>query len=712
MSTATSIGLEAPQNRLVERVCLTRAEDGSGRYAIARDDINPGELVLLSVPYAVALNPNEVVSAMYVSANVEECEVVSHRGKTGGREYTKMKKNKLSSNNDNVVALTPCVTFCCCCLRCIPTGTPFLNCETIEYLSDVVAAEHAEYERLMWQRKQENANQAGPIGNDAGTVGGECDKQRKKMQKPSRSSKMRSKGYVSLKQKLLDNATARREAVVYERQQVGSIPLGTNLPVSWPERVLEEKCLLEEDLLARGVCGCAGCGVVVYCSEVCWLTFREMHHSTGACRILRKAYPSLMKAFMSRAANGKKGMSPENLSVDMWSPKRWLRRASDEKAWEMMSLLLAALLVGRCTREGYSGNMKEDGGESSRTTDADESSDNGEENGIAFPLAGEEADASVAHNYPQSAAPSAVQSKSRDITVDNVPVAKASSVPREVEAIRLARLRCGTAVEVLDSTAVECGSSSGTINEALTQLFISIKDNTVVDVRTDGVGPYVVSCPRWCDTAALVTNISVLNKESRATFRRYYRRFCQHVLPWIGQDESGDETLTVSADFFDRMCGAVQCNNFGLFSSKESCIGVSIFPEASYFNHSCLPNLCRVMYRGNIAAFYALQSIRKGEPLTICYVDVQEASTAERRRTLLTSYRFFCECRRCHGYSDEDGKGDTVMSEIRFCDTCDARGYLRPLAPEDAEDCRHWEMGDIKTGECTICRQRKPWVSS
>lgn len=709
MATVTEAPLKSPQDRLVERVCSSE-EDDSGRYVIAKDDISPGEIVLLAAPYAVALNPNEAVSAMYVAANVEEWEDASMGELAGRRVGQRVKKSgNIPTDGGEYVALSPCVTFCSCCLRRIPTGTPFLNCETIEVLSHLIAVEHVESENAKWEKERESHQRTGSDAGDAADLGDRMHiKKEKKLQKSARSAKMRSKGYLSLKQRLLEAATAQRESAMYEAQKFGGALGDSSRNISWPERVVE-KHVLEEDLLVRGACGCAGCGVAIYCSKSCWQSFNELHRATGACRVLRDVYSPLMRIFLSRITKGNKGGSAEIFCIDSWSPKHWLRRTTDAKAWEMLQLLLAALLVGRCAKEGYANNMREEEKERQHPAENVDDYYSEEEDRVWGTMGDEESASPRDCDHLQVSNTPNTGTKVEEDGGSDVSITVNSAIPREAEVIRLVRSRMGTAVEVLDSGVNECGKCPRSMGRIPMSLCVSIKDHIVLGIRADGSETHAIQCPQWPEAAALVTNLSVLRKESRSVFRRYYRRFCLSVLPWLNCSEGTDEPLSVSSSFFDRLCGAVQCNNFGLFDPKEDCIGVSVIPEASYFNHSCLPNLCRVMCDGGIAAFYALREIRKGEPLTICYVDVQEVSTAERRRTLLTSYRFFCQCKRCNGSSVVDDKTDADAAKLRLCGACAARGYLRPLPPTDAAILCRWTMDSIATGECTVCHNRAPW---
>ncbi|KYQ90973.1 putative RNA helicase [Tieghemostelium lacteum] len=93
------------------------------------------------------------------------------------------------------------------------------------------------------------------------------------------------------------------------------------------------------------------------------------------------------------------------------------------------------------------------------------------------------------------------------------------------------------------------------------------------------------------------------------------------------------------------LAAKIRCNQFGIWSKNDKCIGVAVSPSSSYFNHSCIPN-CVDIRDGKTMAFRALHPISKGTPLCISYLDI--VSTYEQRYfDLLFSYFFKCRCLRC-----------------------------------------------------------------
>lgn len=260
-----------------------------------------------------------------------------------------------------------------------------------------------------------------------------------------------------------------------------------------------------------------------------------------------------------------------------------------------------------------------------------------------------------------------------------------------------------------------------------------------------GVRCQALPLPSYDDYAHLVTNLSSLPKDRVSLYHLYWRQFAKRVKPLLGfrfvpkstrpptssslnhspnhqqqqqhngeetieeEEEDGDDGVDMSESYFMRLLAACQCNSFGMFSPDDVCIASGLYPEASLFNHSCAPNLCRVMRPGRAACFYALRRIQRGEPLCICYTDVQESSTAERRRLILEAYRFLCQCPRCQGVSESARR--VGVWEQSLCEECDAKGYQRLLwfkdnAQTDGSGREAQEAAPQQVTSCSVCRRR------
>ena len=90
-----------------------------------------------------------------------------------------------------------------------------------------------------------------------------------------------------------------------------------------------------------------------------------------------------------------------------------------------------------------------------------------------------------------------------------------------------------------------------------------------------------------------------------------------------------------------------ECNAFSYWSSdgSQDQLGLGLFLEAAMYNHTCSPNVGKIL-RGRTICFVALCAIEPGEELRICYVGLDE-DRATRRGILKTHFHFDCACERC-----------------------------------------------------------------
>eukprot|EP00796_Vickermania_ingenoplastis_P009842 gene9842-6914_t len=525
----------------------------------------------------------------------------------------------------------------------------------------------------------------------------------------------------------------------------------------------------DEDEDADGCAGCEHCGVLVYCSRRCWRSHKEQHRTTGECLALRRMYFPLMQHYFAPSAKsmshagvgGNVGLVPGS------EPSRWTARCGAERELEMHSLLLAGLVAAAAAAQGKGDRLRDgetvhvqtpEGGESSpqthtrREAKEDGSATNtSQSNGAPTHL--------LAATTPAAAAvvaqSSMVQPK-EVITIEalrrSLDAAPAVEVmdahPNASQKTDLTETR-----KTVDDHAAAAPSPLREISWPLSEDvgFFSCcaagedkkederrptTEEAPAQPELNGIHRQQVRGPSYADAALLVTNLSVLPKDRHSWHRCAWRQYLKLVAPLLAfrlplspkketnnvpldattetttnrEQESTDVGaagggLWLSSSYFNRIGAACQCNSFGVFSPGDECIASGLYPEASFFNHSCAPNLCRVMRCGRTACFYALRRIAAGESLTISYTDVQEDNTAERRRLLLHGYRFFCHCARCSGVRSPDPlrsrEGDTTATAtttafgskqevgfmevrcgptvIRLCGECDAKGYLRPL---------------------------------
>ncbi|KAF8452465.1 hypothetical protein L210DRAFT_3661558 [Boletus edulis BED1] len=88
-------------------------------------------------------------------------------------------------------------------------------------------------------------------------------------------------------------------------------------------------------------------------------------------------------------------------------------------------------------------------------------------------------------------------------------------------------------------------------------------------------------------------------------------------------------------------------NAFGIWDGdrRDEMMGWGIWVSASYFNHSCMPNVQKRRV-GRELHFEASRRIHAGEELCVSYIDT-DLPADQRRRELEESWFFTCRCLRC-----------------------------------------------------------------
>lgn len=90
-------------------------------------------------------------------------------------------------------------------------------------------------------------------------------------------------------------------------------------------------------------------------------------------------------------------------------------------------------------------------------------------------------------------------------------------------------------------------------------------------------------------------------------------------------------------------------NSFGIWqlphADESEMFGWGVWVDASYFNHSCAPNLVK-RRTGRTFSFITTRPVTVGEELCISYGSVSDDIKARRRR-LWEGWWFWCGCTRC-----------------------------------------------------------------
>merc|ERR1712204_147925 len=90
-------------------------------------------------------------------------------------------------------------------------------------------------------------------------------------------------------------------------------------------------------------------------------------------------------------------------------------------------------------------------------------------------------------------------------------------------------------------------------------------------------------------------------------------------------------------------CMQIQC--------EDEIIGTALFGLASFFNHSCRPNvelMDKMETQTGYGMFRTVDNVRKGNELCIQYADANRFETFEEKQAyLMFAYGFYCNCALC-----------------------------------------------------------------
>jgi SET and MYND domain-containing protein len=112
-----------------------------------------------------------------------------------------------------------------------------------------------------------------------------------------------------------------------------------------------------------------------------------------------------------------------------------------------------------------------------------------------------------------------------------------------------------------------------------------------------------------------------------------------------------DVLASVTSELCRTLINAASHNSFGIRSGSEDMeeyMGYALYPEASYFNHSCTPNIAKERV-DNVWEFYASRDIGVGEECCITYFggDEEDMAVKVRRLRAREHWGFVCMCARC-----------------------------------------------------------------
>lgn len=106
-----------------------------------------------------------------------------------------------------------------------------------------------------------------------------------------------------------------------------------------------------------------------------------------------------------------------------------------------------------------------------------------------------------------------------------------------------------------------------------------------------------------------------------------------------------------TSELCQALVSATSHNSFGIRSGSdegEEYMGYALYPDASYFNHSCSANVVKKRI-GSVWEFRAAKDIGEGEQCCITYLggDEYDLTVIARRARLKVHWGFECMCERC-----------------------------------------------------------------
>jgi len=136
-----------------------------------------------------------------------------------------------------------------------------------------------------------------------------------------------------------------------------------------------------------------------------------------------------------------------------------------------------------------------------------------------------------------------------------------------------------------------------------------------------------------------------------------------------------------------------KCNCFGMWDESDRCLASAIFPIASFFNHSCVPNCTRYPDVNGCIAIRTLYPVPAGTELTIAYTTIKDITTTERKEQLSSYYCFDCGCDRC---KDPTTRADEFVTQY----LCKRDGCSGVVVPPEGEKST--------TRKCRACPYEEP----
>ena len=164
-------------------------------------------------------------------------------------------------------------------------------------------------------------------------------------------------------------------------------------------------------------------------------------------------------------------------------------------------------------------------------------------------------------------------------------------------------------------------------------------------------------------------------------------------LSWVGND--------IYKQALARVIGCSHAITDVSLSLGSQSLGRGLFPEHSFYNHSCAPNAflsCFLMTNGDseekkhsdvMARLHLLSDVKAGDQISISYIPTSGLSNQERQQRLKQGYDFACDCEACSSRKIVLPPNTDVNSirEIQF--SCNERLLERVDSTTDLDEIEH-----------------------
>jgi hypothetical protein len=154
---------------------------------------------------------------------------------------------------------------------------------------------------------------------------------------------------------------------------------------------------------------------------------------------------------------------------------------------------------------------------------------------------------------------------------------------------------------------------------------------------------------------------------------------CYWLLRGVQRRARAPPILGADSTRFRAVLFRERANSFGIWEAgsddpqtpgfeERDLLGIALYPLATFFNHSCRPNLYKASSPGirGAARFMALREISVGDELTIGYCGLRD-TLAERQEFLLQNYFFVCACFRCEAEKKAESSALPFVFRDRLC---------------------------------------------